>query len=104
MPLPCHPAYLPPVPYPPPTIAVPSSYHRRCTLGFRGKIRGCSGPGVTHVRRWYGAEPSVPQMLGGLRWVEVWNRSLSPPLRRFFPQIATGAKEFINLQTFFMDK
>jgi hypothetical protein len=43
-------------------------------------------------------------MLGGLRWVEVWNRSLSPPLRRFFPQIATGAKEFINLQTFFMDK
>ena len=54
-----------PTPYHPPTSAVPSPYQGRCTLGFYREIRGCSGPGVTHVRRWYGAEPSVPQMLGG---------------------------------------
>ena len=54
-----------PPPHHPPTSAVPSPYLRRCTLGFYREIRGCSGPGVTHVRRWYGAEPSVPQMLGG---------------------------------------
>ena len=54
-----------PPPHPPPTSAVPSPYQGRCTLGFYCEIRGCSGPGVTHVRRWYGAEPSVPLMLGG---------------------------------------
>ena len=36
------------------TWAVPSSYLRRCTLGFWHEIRGCSGAGTTHVRRWWG--------------------------------------------------
>ena len=47
-----------PTPYHLYTCAVPGSYLRRCTLGFRGKIRGCSGAGTTLVRRRYEVDPS----------------------------------------------
>ena len=82
------------------TIAVPGPLHPRILPRNPRVQRPWCYACTAMVRR----RPLRSPDAGGLRWVVVRIRILSPPLRRFFPQIATGSKEFINLQAFFMDK